>query len=95
MSLSCNGANGPGSRAIPEEQERDQLAPLPHFDWTQLLDSTRALMHWSIGLGKPLLVGLPLLAFLLALLGYALVRVGWSCSIRRQWRKRRMARLSA
>lgn len=73
---------------------RDQLAPLPQFDWTQLLDSTRALMHWSIGLGKPLLVGLPLLALLLALLGYALVRVGWSCSIRRQWRKRRTARLS-
>ncbi len=69
------------------------LPPLPHFDWSRVADSTRALMQWAISLGEPLLVGLPLLAALLALLGYAVVRVGWNCSIRRQWSRRRAARL--
>lgn len=71
---------------------RAKLSPLPQFDWSHMVDSTKALAHWAIGLGEPLLVGLPLLALLLAVLGYLAVRVGWSWSIRQQWAKRRERR---
>jgi uncharacterized protein (DUF2062 family) len=36
-----------------------------------------ALTHWVIGLGKPLALGLVLLASLIAALGYLIMRIGW------------------
>ena len=42
------------------------------------------LAQWAQTLGAPLFVGLPLLAALLALSGYLLVRCGWSLALR--WR---------
>ncbi len=71
---------------------RARLSPLPQFDWGHLADSTKALVHWAMGLGEPLLVGLPLLGLFLAVLGYLLVRVGWNWSIRLQWARRRARR---
>ena len=71
---------------------RDRLAAVPQLDWTHLGASIKALVHWSMGLGEPLLVGLPILALVLAVLGYVLVRLGWSCSIRWQWQRRCAAR---
>lgn len=49
---------------------------------------------WLLSLGKPLLLGLPLLAVSLALLGYALVRLMWRLGVMWQWRARRKRRAS-
>ena len=68
------------------------LAPPPAFDWMHLWDSTAALAHWAVGLGAPLFVGVPLLALILALAGYALTRLGWSLHLRLALRARRLAR---
>jgi hypothetical protein len=48
----------------------------------------RALGAWMLGLGQPLLLGLILLANLLALTGYTLVRLAWRAYLIRAWRQR-------
>jgi uncharacterized protein (DUF2062 family) len=47
-----------------------------------------ALMDWMVSLGKPLLLGIFLLALLLSLAGYLLVRGGWRLFTIHEWRKR-------
>jgi hypothetical protein len=47
-----------------------------------------ALSTWMIGLGKPLAVGLVLLATTLAATGWVVVRVGWRCHAVWAWRRR-------
>jgi uncharacterized protein (DUF2062 family) len=47
-----------------------------------------ALVDWVVSLGKPLLVGLVLLALLLSIVGYVLVRGGWRLYAVYAWRKR-------
>jgi uncharacterized protein (DUF2062 family) len=47
-----------------------------------------ACLDWLLSAGKPLLVGIPLLASLLAIAGYALVRGGWRCYVTHAWRAR-------
>ncbi|SFW20209.1 DUF2062 domain-containing protein [Nitrosovibrio sp. Nv17] len=47
-----------------------------------------ALIGWLEALGKPLLVGIPLLALLLATAGYLAVRVAWRLYVIYAWRKR-------
>ena len=51
-----------------------------------------ALTHWIIGLGKPLALGLVLLASLLAALGYLIMRIGWRYWLIRAIRRRTIAR---
>ncbi len=46
------------------------------------------LVEWVVSLGKPLLVGLLLLALLLSIAGYVLVRGGWRLYTVHEWRKR-------
>jgi uncharacterized protein len=41
-------------------------------------------------IGKPLLIGLPLLAVLLAAISYPLVRLGWRCYVVQAWRRRKI-----
>ena len=48
------------------------------------------MVEWIISLGKPFAIGLPLLAVILALLGYVLVRVGWRIWVMWHWRKHGM-----
>ncbi len=69
------------------------LAPdggLPPFDIAG--DSAGAWLaagyDWITTAGKPLLVGIPLLAMLLSIAGYTLVRLGWRCYVIRAWRTR-------
>lgn len=47
-----------------------------------------ALIDWMISLGKPLLVGLPLLAITLAALGYLVVDQAWRIYVRLAWQRR-------
>jgi uncharacterized protein (DUF2062 family) len=51
-----------------------------------------AALEWMASAGKPLLVGLPLLALLLALLGYFVVDCAWRVHVRTEWRRRRLRR---
>lgn len=53
-----------------------------------------ALLAWLYAVGKPLLVGLPVLAALLAGLGYVAVQAAWRLYLRLTWKKR-AARRSA
>ncbi len=51
-----------------------------------------ALMDWVVSLGKPLLVGLLLLALLLAFIGYFAILGGWRLYVIYAWRKRAQRR---
>ncbi len=48
--------------------------------------------EWLTTAGKPLLIGIPLLAVILSVAGYALVRLAWRCYVIRAWRTRQHAR---
>lgn len=51
-----------------------------------------ALMGWMAAMGRPFVVGLVLLAVILAALGYAAVLAGWRLYVVIAWRRRRRAR---
>jgi len=57
-----------------------------------LLAWVPAVMQWMLGLGKPLALGLLLLASLLAASGYALIRLGWHVWLVRHWHARKARR---
>ncbi|MGE5338584.1 MAG: DUF2062 domain-containing protein [Gemmatimonadota bacterium] len=80
------GATGAGDPASP-----------PDWAWAHPIASAQAFGQWMIGLGAPLAVGLVLLATLLAVLGYVVVRVLWNIHLRRAWiaRRSRAARSEA
>lgn len=53
------------------------------------------LLAWAVGLGKPLALGLVILASGLALLGWAAVRIGWRIHAVSAWRRRQRVRNGA
>ena len=63
------------------------LPPAPVLS-ADLGTSLTSLTDWAARLGTPLLVGVPLLAALLAVCGYLAVRVGWGVYLRLAWRRR-------
>src|SRR6266480_1584368 len=64
----------------------------PGFDWSNLVVWLRALLEWSLSLGKPLAVGLVALALGLAIAGYVVVQLAWRAHVVRAWRRRRRRR---
>jgi len=58
---------------------------LPEVTWSTW---HTVMFDWIISLGKPLAVGLPLLASSLALTGYIAVRIGWRVWTILAWRRR-------
>ncbi len=58
---------------------------LPELHWNSWLSES---WHWLLALGKPFIIGLPLLAVLLAAVGYVLVRVLWRVMVILRWRAR-------
>jgi uncharacterized protein (DUF2062 family) len=60
-----------------------------------LMSSIAALGDWKVQLGKPLAVGLLLLAATLAALGFVTVRIGWRCHAVWAWRRRARQRAAA
>ena len=64
-------------------------AALPELTWRNGLDE---LWLWLLSLGKPLLIGLPLLALALSLLGYLAVRISWRLMVQLRWRQRQKNR---
>jgi len=53
-----------------------------------------AALDWLTSVGKPLLVGLPLLALLLSVAGYIVVRWGWRCYAVCAWQARQRRRIA-
>ena len=58
---------------------------VPEMGWDNWFT---VMLDWVFSMGKPFAIGLPLLALLLALLGYVAVRVGWRLGVMWQWRQR-------
>lgn len=61
------------------------LPPFPEISWDT---GAAQVWQWLMALGKPLLIGLPLLAVGLALVGYVAVRVAWRMFVVWKWRRR-------
>jgi uncharacterized protein len=77
------GAAGDGTARLP-----------PEFVWSQFGASVAAYLDWARSLGAPLALGVPLLATLLAGIGYGVVRLAWSLYSRRAWVRRRRRRVA-
>ena len=74
------GAWVSGTRSI------HSISQLPQMNWQNW---TTELVNWAMKLGEPLLIGLPLLALLLAITGYAVVRLFWRVWVVLKWRARK------
>ncbi len=61
----------------------------PDFDMAHAIDWMQAMLTWMIGIGKPLGIGLVLLAALLAVAGYVLTKAAWRFYLIRAWRQRK------
>jgi len=80
-----------GALLLGRETNLAKVKPFD-FDWTNFLESTRAMLEWMLSLGKPLAVGLVALALTLAALGYIAVQLGWRAYVILAWRARRKKR---
>jgi hypothetical protein len=76
-----------GKLLLPDDPYKGPIEPFD-MDWANFFDSMQALGAWMVGLGKPLLVGLPALALTLAALGYFGVQLGWRAYVVAAWRAR-------
>src|SRR6266705_1482378 len=68
------------------------LSHAPEIDWSHLGASMQAYFDWVLSLGKPLAVGLVILAVGLAIAGYILVQLTWRAQVVIAWRRRRARR---
>jgi uncharacterized protein (DUF2062 family) len=77
-----------GRWILPSAGTAVPMPPDMSFD----LDGLASFLHWATSIGPPLAVGLPMLAALLATIGFAAVHVAWRWHARRAWRRRARAR---
>lgn len=66
--------------------------PAPPMDWGHLGAWMESFVHWMLSMGKPLAVGLIMLAVGLATLGYFAVHVAWRIHVMWAWRRRKLNR---
>ena len=64
------------------------IGDAPDFAFVHFADSLEQLAAWTLSLGKPLAVGLVLLASILAATGYFAVRGAWRLYVIHAWRQR-------
>jgi len=62
--------------------------PPPDFSFSEIGHWITGLVDWTLTLGKPLALGLVLLALGLAIAGYIAVRVAWRIYVTIAWRRR-------
>lgn len=76
---------------VTKSQNDGPPAPFSFADkpWSEWMP---ALWEWLLSMGKPLAVGLPLFALLLAVVGYFAVRGGWRLWVTHAWQKRARSR---
>jgi hypothetical protein len=65
-----------------------KMIPPPEFSWSNIGQWFHAMLDWSLALGKPLAIGLVILATSLAVLGWIAVQVAWRAWVVIQWRRR-------
>lgn len=65
------------------------VANVSEFPELHLHDWFDPLWNWLLSLGEPILIGLPILASSLAVLGYVLVRLGWRLMVVWKWQHRK------
>ncbi len=65
----------------------------PPLDWPRFWEWLEAFLRWTLSLGKPLAIGLVVLAVSLALLGYLFAQAAWRAHVMLAWRRRRLRRL--
>ena len=63
-----------------------------HLEGSGIRQWVPAALDWLATVGKPLLVGIPLLAIALAAIGYVVVDAAWRVRVRIEWRRRRLRR---
>ena len=68
------------------------LSHAPEIDWSHLGAAIQAYFDWVLSLGKPLAIGLLILAVGLAAAGYLIVRLAWRAYVILAWRRRRRRR---
>jgi len=81
-----------GSLFVPGSNGLKDITP-PTFNWSASFIGDLAL--WMGQLGKPLALGVVLLAFTLAGIGWVAVRVGWRWHVVHAWKKRARLRAAA
>ena len=64
----------------------------PDFSFSDMSGSVKALLEWMGGLGKPLFIGLLMLATTLSTIGYLAMRGAWRFYLVRAWHHRRALR---
>ena len=64
---------------------------LPQLHWNNWVGE---LGNWLAALGKPFLIGMPLLVVILAFAGYVAVRVAWRVAVVMEWRARKRQRVA-
>lgn len=69
-----------------------EMSAPPEINWQSPAASTQAWLEWVLALGTPLLIGLPVLALLLAAAGFFCTRFSWEYWLRRSWQQRRISR---
>ncbi|MCX7169851.1 MAG: DUF2062 domain-containing protein, partial [Proteobacteria bacterium] len=79
-----------GKLALGEIGSGQEFILPPDYGPAGMLAWTGALIDWMIGLGKPLALGLVLLASALALAGYFVLRCCWRFYLVRAWRRRQL-----
>ncbi len=84
-------AYGYGSLLLGGNHPEIAIEPFA-WNWADWSDSMRALVEWTLALGKPLALGLVALALTLAALGYAAVQLGWRAYVVLAWRARKRRR---
>jgi len=78
-----------GALLVPDEAAGAVAAP-PPFSWSP--GYLGQVLEWMGDLGKPLAIGLPLLAVTLAAAGWILVRLAWRWHVVHAWRQRQRRR---
>jgi uncharacterized protein (DUF2062 family) len=81
-----------GGLFLPGTAAGADLSP-PPIAWSR--DSLGDVFEWAVALGKPLALGLPLLALALAATGWIVVRLAWRWHAVHAWRRRQRLRRSA
>lgn len=71
------------------------ISNAPAFDWLHFWSWLEAFGQWLLAMGKPLALGLVVLATSLAVLGYAGVQLAWRLNVAHAWRKRAHGRRQA
>lgn len=77
--------------ALVMGHRNDGFVAPPEFDWSNVPAWFQAIGEWTLGMGKPLGLGLLLLALTLAATGYFLTWFAWRSWLVWSWHRRRRA----